>query len=57
MSFFTLAVLTVFCLVLRPLQGYGVLGVALLLYLAPLLTLTLLGIGAGGYLLWRKQTS
>jgi hypothetical protein len=54
-SFFSLAFLTGLCLVIRPLQGYAVIGLALMFYLWPIPTTGLSLLSAVTYLFWRYR--
>ncbi len=52
MSFFTLAVITGLCLVFTPFRGYGV---ALLLYLYPLMSIGILLFAGIAYYLFKEK--
>ena len=55
MSFLSLTVLTAVCLLLRPLQGYALPLLALLIWLYPYPTLALALTVATAYALWRYR--
>ncbi|MGD8630347.1 MAG: hypothetical protein PVG72_06405 [Gammaproteobacteria bacterium] len=54
MAFITLAVMTALCLLLPVTRIYGVIGVGILLYFRPLLSLVVLATAGIAYYLYRR---
>ena len=57
MAFITVAVVTALCLLLPVTRIYGVIGVGILLYFRPVLSLAVLALVGIAYYVYRRQTA
>ena len=56
-TYLSVLVVTALCLAIKPLRGWGVAGVGLMLLAYPYLTLTLLSIAGGTYFYFNRRLS